>query len=78
MRRYDFFSIATKSWDKYSKKLIDTATKKGIDAAKNCRSYRSVSWKRKTAKKITSVGKTKSKEKDDKIDKRKEFAYHQK
>ena len=31
---YDFVSFARKSGDKYGKKLMDTATKIGIDAAK--------------------------------------------
>ena len=31
---YDFVSFARKSGDKYRKKLMDTATKIGIDAAK--------------------------------------------
>ena len=31
---YGFLSIAKKCSDKYGKKLIDTATKTGIDAAK--------------------------------------------
>ena len=54
------------------KKLMDTATKTGIDAAKtaskkssskNCRSYR-FDWE-KIADKITPLGKTKSKEKEE-------------
>ena len=64
--------FARKFGDKYGKKLMDTATKTGIDAAK-------ISLKRvvqktaeatgdlienKTADKITSLGKTKSKEKE--------------
>ena len=31
---YDFLSFARKLGDRYGKKLIDTATKTGIDAAK--------------------------------------------
>ena len=31
---YDFLSFARKYEDKYAKKLMDTATKSGIDAAK--------------------------------------------
>ena len=69
---YGFLSFARKFGDKYGKKLMDTATKTGIDAAK-------ISLKRvvqktaeatgdlienKTADKITSLGKTKSKEKE--------------
>ena len=33
---YGFLSFARKYGDKYSKKLMDTATKTEIDAAKNC------------------------------------------
>ena len=32
---YDFLSFARKFGDKYSKNLMDTATKTGIDAAKS-------------------------------------------
>ena len=42
-------SFARKFGDKYGKKLTDTATKTGIDAAKiaskSCRSYRRFNWK---------------------------------
>ena len=67
VKGYRFLSFARKFGDKYSKKLMDTATRKGIDAAKTT-SKRVV---QKTAKatgdlignkiadKITSVGKTK-------------------
>ena len=63
-----FLSFARKFDDKYGKKLIDTATKIGIDAAKTA-SKRVV---KKTAEatgdlignKITSLGKIKSKEKE--------------
>ena len=70
---YSFLSFARKTGDKYDKKLMDTATKIWIDAAKAA-SKRIV---RKTAEatrdlignkiadKITSVGKSKSKEKED-------------
>ena len=34
VNRYDFLSFARKFGDKYGKKLMDTATKIGIDAAK--------------------------------------------
>ena len=66
---YSFLSFAKKFKDRYGKKLIDTATKTGIDAAKIA-SKRVV---QKTAEatgglidnniadKITSVGKTKEK-----------------
>ena len=65
-------SFAKKFGDKYGKKLIDTARKTGIDAAKNA--FKRVVQKtaettgdlirNKTADKITSVGKTKEKEKE--------------
>ena len=45
---YGFFSFARKLGDKYGKKLMDTATKTGIDAAKttkNCRRNRRFDWK---------------------------------
>ena len=65
-------SFARKFGDKYRKKLIDTATKTGIDAAKIA-SKRAVQKAaratgdligNKVADKITSLGKTKSKEKE--------------
>ena len=68
---YGFLSFARKLGDRYGKKLIDTATKTGIDAAKTA-SKRVVQKAaeatgdligNKTADKITSVGKTKEKEK---------------
>ena len=71
---YDFLSFARTFGDKYSKKLMDTATKAEIDARKTT-SKRAV---RKTAEttgdlignkiadKITSLGKSKSKEKEKK------------
>ena len=73
VKGYDFLSLARKFGDKYGKKLIDTATKTGIDTAKTA-------WKRVvqktaeatenlvgniTADKMTSLGKTKSKEKEE-------------
>ena len=53
VKGYGFLSFVRKFGDKYGKKLIDTATKTGIDAAKtaskrvaqNCRSYRRFNWK---------------------------------
>ena len=54
VKEYGFLSFARKFGDKCGKKLIDTATKTGIDAAKtaskrvvqkNCRSYRRFNWK---------------------------------
>ena len=62
-------SFATKFEDKYGKKIIDTATKTGIDAAKTA-SKRVVQKTaegtgdligNKIADKVTSVGKTKEK-----------------
>ena len=70
---YGFLSFARKFGDKYSEKLMNIATKTWIDAAKTA-SKRAV---QKTAEttgdligntlpdRITSVGKTKSKEKED-------------
>ena len=72
VKDYGFLSFARKFGDKYDKKLIDTATKKGIDAAKTA-SKRVV---QKTAEatgdltgnriadKITSIGKSKEKPKE--------------
>ena len=66
-------SFARKVGDKYGKKLMDTATKTRIDAAKTA-SKRMVQKtaeatgdliEDKVADKITSLGKTKSKEKED-------------
>ena len=73
---YGFLSCTKKFGNKYSKKLMDTATKTGIDAAKTA-------WKRvvqktaevtgdlignKIADKITSTGKPKEKETKKKIE----------
>ena len=72
VKGYGFLSFARKFSYKYGKKLIDTATKTGIDAAKTA----SKGVVQKTAEatgdlirneiadKITSIGKTKSKEKE--------------
>ena len=66
-------SFARKFGDKYGKKLMDTATKTGIDAAKTT-SKRVVQKPaeatggligNKIADKITSLGKAKSKEKEE-------------
>ena len=66
-------SFAGKCGDKYGKKLTDTATKAGIDAAKTAskravqktaEATRDVIGNR-TADKISSVGETKSKEKEE-------------
>ena len=54
VKGYGFLSFAKNFGNKYGKKLMDTATKTGIDAAKtaskkssskNCRSYRRFDWK---------------------------------
>ena len=69
VQAHGFLSFATKFRGKYGKKLIDTATKTGIDAAKTA-SKRVVQKtaeatgdliSNKIADKITSVGKTKEK-----------------
>ena len=72
VKGYGFLSFARKFGDKYGKKLIDTATKIGMDAAK-------IAFKRvvqkteeatgdsignKIADKITSIGKPKEKAKE--------------
>ena len=74
VERYGFLSFARKFGNKYGKKLMDTATKKGIDAAKTA-SKRVVQKtagatgdliENKMADKITSVAKLKEKEKTNK------------
>ena len=69
---YGFLSFARKFGDKDGKKLMDTATKTGIDAAKTT-SKRVVKKtaeatgdliESKIADKITSVGKSKNKQKE--------------
>ena len=73
---YGFLSFARKFGDKYSKKLMDTATKSGIDAAKTA-SKRVVQKPaeatgdligNKIADKITSIGKPKEKEKPKEVE----------
>ena len=73
---YAFLSFARKFSDNYSKKLMDTATKTGIDAAKTA-SKRVVQKtveatgdlkENKIADKITSIGKPKEKEKTKEIE----------
>ena len=71
-KEYGFLSFARKFGDKYGKKVMDTATKTGMDAAR----IASKKVVRRTAEatgdliankradKITSLGKTKSKEKE--------------
>ena len=83
VKGYGFLSFARKCGDKYGKKLMDTATKTGIDAAKTA-SKRVV---QKTAEatgdlignkktdKITSIGKPKEKKKKNQ---KKKFTFHQK
>ena len=70
---YEFLSFARRLGDKYGKKLMDTATKIGIDTAKTA-SKRVVQKTAETtgdlvgnkiADQITSLGKTKNKEKED-------------
>ena len=72
VKGYVFFSFAKKVGYKYGKKLMDTATKTGIDAAKTA-SKRVVQKTaeatrdligNKMADKITSIGKPKEKEKE--------------
>ena len=66
-------SFARKCGDKYGKKLMDTAAKRGIDAVKTAskRVVQKIAEAtgdligNKIADKITSLGKTKSKEKED-------------
>ena len=71
VKGYGFMSFAKKVGDKHGKKLMDTATKTGIDAAKTA-SKRVVQKTAeatgyligiKIADKITSMGKSKEKEK---------------
>ena len=73
---YGFLSFARKFGDKYGKKLMDTATKIGIDAAKTA-SKRVVQKTaeatgdligNKIADKITSIGKPKEKEQTKEIE----------
>ena len=70
VKGYSFLSFARKFGDKYGKKIIDAATKTGIDAAETA-SKRVVQKTaeatadligNKIADKITSIGKTKEKE----------------
>ena len=72
VKGYGFLSFARKFGDKNGRKLMDTATKTGIDAAKTA-SKRVVQKtaeatgdliEKKIADKITSLGKTKSNEKE--------------
>ena len=76
VKGYSFLSFARKFVDKYSKELMDTATKTGIDAAKTA-SKRVVQKTaeatgdligNKIADKTTSLGKSKEKEKTKKAE----------
>ena len=76
VKGYGFLSFARTFCDKYGKKLMDTATKIGIDAAKTA-SKRVVQKTaeatgdligNKIADKITSIGKSKEKEKTKKAE----------
>ena len=72
VKGYSFLSFARKFGDKYDQKLMDTATKTKIDAAKAVSKWmiqKTAEAKgdligNKIADKITSVGKTKRKEKE--------------
>ena len=83
VKGYSFLSFARKFGDKYRKKLMDTATKAGIDAAKTA-SKRVVQKTaevtgdligNKIADKTTSIGKTKEKEKQTM---QRKFTFHKK
>ena len=71
VKGYGFLSFAKKFGDKYSKKLMDTATKTGIDVTKTAskRVVQKIAQAtgdligKKIADKITSIGKSKEKEK---------------
>ena len=85
VKGYGFLSFTKQFGVKYGKKLMNTATKTRIDAAKTA-SERVVQKTaevtggfigNKIADKVASLGKTKSKEQD-KEDKDKKFTYHQK
>ena len=75
VKGYGFLSFARKFGDEYGKKIMDTVTKTRIDAAKTAskRLVQKIAEAagdligNKIADKITSLGKTKSKEKEDEI-----------
>ena len=76
VKGYGFLSFARKFGDKYGKKLMDTATKTGMDAAKTA-SKRVVQKtgeatgdliEKKIADTITSIGKPKEKDKTKEIE----------
>ena len=76
VKGYCFLSFARKSGDKYGKKLMDTATKTGIDAAKTAskRIVQKIAEAtgdligNKIADKITWIGKPKEKEKTKEVE----------
>ena len=76
---YGFLSFARKFGDKYGKKLMDTATKTGIDAAKTASKIVVQKLQQlqeiwlEIADKITSVSKTKIKGKEEKTNERQEI-----
>ena len=81
VKGYGFLSFAGIFGDKFGKKLMDNAAKTGIDAAKTA-SKRVVQKTaeatrdligNKIADEIISIGKTKSKEKEDETNKRQEI-----
>ena len=61
VKGYGFLSFARKFGNKYGKKLMDTATKTGIDAAKTAEKATEDLIGNKIADKITSIGKPKEK-----------------
>ena len=71
VKRYGFLSFARKFGDKYGKKIIDTTKKEGINFAKTAgerivqKSAEATGdlIRKKVANKITSLGKSKNKEK---------------
>ena len=73
VKGYSFLSFARRFGNKYGKKLMDTATKTGKDAAKTASKWvvQKIAEatggliRNKIADKITSLGNTKSKEKED-------------
>ena len=81
VKGYGFLSFARKFGDKYGNKLMDTATKTGIDFAKTAseRVVRKTTEAtggltgNKIADKVTSLGKTKSKEKEEETNKTQEM-----
>ena len=84
--RYGFLSFAKRFGNKYGKKLMNTATKPRIDAAKTT-SKRVVQKTseatgdltgKKIADKIASAGKTKKNTKELQQNERQEITYHQK